>query len=51
MIRHYMSCYLNSMELMRSIEFLVLKLIVIGNRVLSIPEEYKYWRVYDIVEQ
>ena len=37
------------MELMRNIEFLVLKLIVIENEVLSTLEEYEYQKVYDIL--
>ena len=36
------NCYLDSIELMRNTEFLVLELMVIENGVLSISEECGY---------
>jgi len=45
------NCYLDSIELMRNTEFLVLELMVIENGVLSISEECGYWRVCNMIEQ
>jgi len=37
------------MKLIRNARSLLLGLIVIGNRILSAPEEHRYWRVCDSI--
>ena len=46
---NYSDCYLDSMELIRNVESLVLGFLVIGNRVLSISEKHRCQRVCDSI--
>ena len=46
---NYSGCYLDSMELIRNVKSLVLGFLVIGNRVLSIPEKYRCQKVCDSI--
>ena len=46
-IRHYRDYHSDSMKLIRNIGFLVLRLMVIGNRVLFTLKKCRYQRVCD----